>query len=285
MENYERMIIPTLKNLARERGLRGYSRLKKSELIRKLREPIPPRDRTRTRLIHLARERGLRGYSRLRKAELLQRLRASEDLLLDRENDARMVNVPFLTPTPYTPPQATPASSSSNAEKDLLDYLDNNVKEIPKSISYRSAPELRRLLKLKKLQKEIDEIYEQTKIFEVRETNSALRNFAKVYTIDVKLGFDPRSFLNGARENITRVLRNNRRTKVKLILRCYMEFERTNEIRAYAFHSEIEVNLDGTDEKEIYDRMVERVLENIAKFINGGGGTDVRFYSVIKLEL
>ena len=35
MENYERMIIPTLKNIARERGLRGYSRLKKSELIRK----------------------------------------------------------------------------------------------------------------------------------------------------------------------------------------------------------------------------------------------------------
>ena len=29
MEIYKRMKIPTLKNLARERGLRGYSRLKK----------------------------------------------------------------------------------------------------------------------------------------------------------------------------------------------------------------------------------------------------------------
>ena len=51
-----------------------------------------------------------------------------------------------------------------------------------------------------------------------------------------------------------------------------MEFQRTNVIRAYAFHSEIEVNLDETDEKEIYDRRVGRVLENIAKFIDGGGG-------------
>ena len=34
MENYERMIIATLKNIAREKGLRGYSRLKKSELIK-----------------------------------------------------------------------------------------------------------------------------------------------------------------------------------------------------------------------------------------------------------
>ena len=114
MENYEQMIIPTLKNLARERGLRGYSRLKKSELIRKLREPTPPREHTRAQLIQLARERGLRGYSRLRKSQLLQRLRAPGDLLLDRKNDARMVNVPFLTPTPYTPTQATPRPSASS---------------------------------------------------------------------------------------------------------------------------------------------------------------------------
>ena len=41
MENYEKIIVSTLKNLARERGLRRYSRLRKSELIRTLREPTP----------------------------------------------------------------------------------------------------------------------------------------------------------------------------------------------------------------------------------------------------
>ena len=71
MENYEQMIVSTLKNLARERGLRGYSRLRKSELIRKLREPTTPREPTREELRQLARERGLRGYSRLRKSQLL----------------------------------------------------------------------------------------------------------------------------------------------------------------------------------------------------------------------
>ena len=79
-----------------------------------------------------------------------------------------MVNVPFLTPTPYTPPP----SPFSNVVEDLEDYLDN-VKEIPKSISYRSASELRRLMKLKKLQEEIKSIYEQIKLFEVRESISA----------------------------------------------------------------------------------------------------------------
>ena len=62
-----------------------------------------------------------------------------------------------------------------------------------------------------------------------------------------------------------------------------MEFFRTNEIRAHTFHSYIEVNQEGTDEKELYDRMVERVLENIAEFIDRG--SDVRFHSVIKFEL
>ena len=100
MENYERMRIPTLKNLARERGLHGYSRLKKTELIRKLREPIQLRDHTRTQLIRLARERGLTRYHSLRKDELIQRLEKHGSTILDRDIGARMANVPFLTPTP-----------------------------------------------------------------------------------------------------------------------------------------------------------------------------------------
>ena len=228
--NYEQMIVSTLKNLARERGLRGYSRLRKAELIEQLRNPAPL-EYTKAQLIQLARERGLRGYSRLRKAELIRRLRAPRDQLLDQGIDARMANVAFLTPTLYTTSQTTPTptpSSSSNNVEDLINYL-NNVKEIPKSVSPR----------LKTLREEIDSIYEQMKTFDVKESNSALRNFAKVYTIDGKLGFDLRSFLEGAKQNITSVLRNNRRTKVKLIFKCYMQMLKTNEIKPADFHSNI----------------------------------------------
>ena len=93
--NYEQMTLPGLKNLARERGLSRYSRLRKSELIRRLREqPI-----------------------------------------LEWDNDVTMTNEPFLTPTPYTPPPSTPTPTPpSNTIKDLIKYLDN-VKEVPKSVS------------------------------------------------------------------------------------------------------------------------------------------------------
>ena len=106
-----------------------------------------------------------------------QRLRAPRDQILDQEIDARMANVPFLTPTPCTPPQATPAPTyqpSLNAAEDLIDYL-NNVREIPRSVSPR----------VKKLQEEIKSICNQVKLFEVRESNSALRNFARVYILMV----------------------------------------------------------------------------------------------------
>ena len=233
--NYEQMTLPILKNLARERGLSRYSRLRKSELIRRLREqPI-----------------------------------------LEWDNDATMTNVPFLTPTPYTPPPSTP-TPPSNTIKDLIKYLDN-VKEVPKSVS----PNLR------KLKKKIDDIYKRKRIFEVVESDSALRNFAKVYTIDGKDGFDPQSFMDGSRENMIRLLRNKRNTKVKLILKCYMISERDNLIKDFPFHSEIEINVEGTNENEIYTTMTDTILERIATLVNGssGGGSGWIFYKIINLEL
>ena len=99
-------------------------------------------------------------------------------------------------------------------------------------------------------------------------------------------GHDARSFLDDERENMTSVLRNNRRTKVKLIFKCNMERPSTlgeTVIKPADLHSVIEVNLDGTDERELYDTMVERIIEKMATFQCMGSGW--RLYSIIQLEL
>ena len=100
-------------------------------------------------------------------------------------------------------------------------------------------------------------------------------------------GTDARSFLGSARENITSGLRNNRRTKVKLTLKCYMEKPSILGeiiIQPFAFHSTIEVNLDGTDEEDLYITMTEKVIEKMAK-LEQASGSGWRLHSIIKFEL
>ena len=53
-------------------------------------------------------------------------------------------------------------------------------------------------------------------------------------------------------------------------------------IQPFAFHSGIEINLDGTDEKELYDTMVEKIIENMATFQFKGSGW--RLHSIIRLR-
>ena len=149
----------------------------------------------------------------------------------------------------------------------------NNVKKIPKSV----------YPKLKKLREKIEGIYRQS--LEAEERDSALKKFTRVYTIDGIVGYDARRFLQDARQNMTSVLRNNRKMKVKLILKCNMERQLNSDtdIQPAAFHSIIEISLDGTDEKELYDTMVERIIENVATFQCRGSGW--RLYNIIRLEL
>ena len=127
----------------------------------------------------------------------------------------------------------------------------------------------------------------QQQPFEVRESASALRNFTRVYTINGREGIDVQPFFQSVRGNITRILRNNRRTKVKLVLICYMtrpSILGQTIIQPANFSFEIEVNLDGTDEDNLYNTMIERVMENMASLqqVEGSGW---RFHSIIRLEL
>ena len=143
-----------------------------------------------------------------------------------------------------------------------------------------------RLQALDEIVERVRRNYPPRQSFEVRESNSALRNFARVYTIEGIEGVDARTFLYHTRENITSVLRNNRRTKAKLIFKSNMERPSNlgeTVINPANFHSDIEVNLDGTDEDDLYIIMTERILEKMATFQSMGSGW--RLHNIIQLEL
>ena len=54
-------------------------------------------------------------------------------------------------------------------------------------------------------------------------------------------------------------------------------------IKPFDFHSNIEINLDGTDESDLYVTMTERILENMAASQKEGSPWKLR--SITRLEL
>ena len=107
------------------------------------------------------------------------------------------------------------------------------------------------------------------------------------FTIDGKPGCDPRTFFEAIRDLVLEILRENKNTNVKMILNCKMERInlRTGEIVEVDadFHSESEINLEGTDENELFDEMIARIAENIANFQRRG--SNWQFVVVNRLEI
>ena len=142
------------------------------------------------------------------------------------------------------------------------------------------------LSSLKNLKEKINKIFEDKK-FQVREGQSALQNFVREFTIEGKTGYDPRSFFEAVRNLILEIFRENKNTKVKMILICQMQRTdlRTGEIIEVVadFHSEIETNLKGKDENKLFDKIIARIGEVLANFQRSG--SNWVFVSINQLEI
>ena len=128
-------------------------------------------------------------------------------------------------------------------------------------------------------------MYQKKKDFELKESISALKRFTTQYTIDGKEGYDPQSFLRAVIPEAARLLKNTRQTKVKSILENYMEKTdlKTGEtiVEPASFHSNVEINLDSTDVNELFDAMIDKMLENMAEFQRRG--SNWTFKNIIRL--
>ena len=226
---------------------------------------------TVVQLKSMAKERGLKGYSRLRKADLINVLR----VILD--DDIPDIGVPVLQPNriiaainTYVKPTLIGIKKAFDwvpkQALNLNSYITKNLNDL---IGWAKRPSQRKQL------------------YELKESKSALRKFTMQYVIEGRAGYDPESFMADVKRSVINFLRNNRRTKIKLILRCNMEKNNisTGEVITHktSFHSKPEVNLEGTDVDDLYNTMVDRVLEAMATFQRDG--SNWTFKSIICLEI
>ena len=123
-------------------------------------------------------------------------------------------------------------------------------------------------------------------LFQPTQSKSALKNFAIQHEIKGLNGCGPESLLLNSKQPMTNLMINTQQTKVKLIISCMMEKvdQKSEEVIAKeaAFHSKTEINLESTNSNELFSKMKETVLENLAKFQRQG--SNWRFHSILSLD-
>ena len=107
-----------------------------------------------------------------------------------------------------------------------------------------------------------------------------------MYNTIANLG--PLEFLTYAEPAILNIFNSNRNIKTILYLHCLMERIATTGdkvIKEFAFHSkDLKLVLEGTNESELYNEMVEEIEEEIQK-VQNAEGSGWQFLKVIKLVL
>ena len=145
------------------------------------------------------------------------------------------------------------------------------------------ADRLKKLTKqLEKKEKKVKD--ELNKIFTPIREASAFRSYTNQYVMsNTNLGLGPKEFLEHAKPPIINIFNSNRNIKTMLYLHVIMS--QGERMKKFAFHSKgLKLILEGTNEEDIYDEMVEEILEEIDK-TRDAEGSGWRFEKVEKLVL
>ena len=299
---------------AQNEGLIANASMSKNVILQKLTNPKLT-DLNESRLRKLAEKGGIPLRSQMTNRAIIQRLEnptkyyTVESLKrLARNNQIQiprniskpdLINIlverNLITTTPITSQESNlgvaaskvPIALIQKAKRKFQDPLKNleNFKKYIKNIqSYNlDADRLKKLTKqLEKKEKKVKD--ELNKIFTPIREASAFRNYTNQYVISNKnLSLGPDKFLEYAKPPITNIFNSNR--NIKTILYLYVEMTQGEREVEFAFHSKgLKLILEGTDENEIYDEMVEEILEEVDKTREAEGSGWV-FEKVIKLVL
>ena len=244
-----------------------------------------------------ARRLGLRRFSRLRKAELVDAINQA----LERERErARNLSPIFDEPVPEINSQIIQPTRAVKKNQDQIQRRkveEKNRQEIRKleemlglrkptspslpKIKISTPEEIEKDKKISKL-KEINRIRAK-----ITETSTALSGSARQFRIETEGNFDEREFLQFVKPDVLRLMKQNRQTRVRLILNCYMtrtDLTNGNVITAYPyFHSQTIENIEAINESEIIDSMIETIEERFQNFTNRGSNWVLE--RVISLEV
>ena len=169
------------------------------------------------------------------------------------------------------------AQNAMEALEDFKQYIKNIKKD------YITPARLKKLSEqLEKKEKKAQD--ELNKIFTPIREASAFRSYTNQYVMsNNNLGLGPKEFLEYGKPPIINIFNSNR--NIKTILYLHVKMSQGETMQEFAFHSKgLKLILEGTDENDIYDEMMEEILEEI-DMARDAEGSGWRFEKVIKLVL
>ena len=271
---------------ARQRGVRLRGNMSNKAIIERIENPTAYY--TVENLKRLAEDNDIRIKRGLTRSELIEILTKANVLSPAEKIEVSNIGVMSAPDAPLSLIDKIKRTVPKNAFEDLDEYK-KYVKNI--RTEYLTSTRLGQIQRT--LNKKEEKVREDLiKLFVVSRTQSALKQFASVYTIGKEednttfKGYDALTFLNMARRPLVQILKANKGIKVKLDFHSYMEREVLDigqVIKRFEFHSRIELNLAETDENELYGTMIDMIENKIQTLEAEASGWT--FHSVIKLEM
>ena len=234
----------------------------------------------------LARDKGIKGYYRMRKAELIEALEEESEIYYSA-NDQFIpeVDIPIYAPSRVTQMRniasnvAAPVKSVINRFTGwLLNYIPEPIKN---AVNERVENLKARVNSIFRRREEVGQPIEDVNSPEEdnltpREYKTAIKGYFKTFRVNGVDGMDEKTFMNNVKPRVIDLIKSKGSIKVKLILT--VRFTKENpargkiDINIYSFASKMEIVTESTDLYVLYDQMSDKIFELIQNFNNRGSG-------------
>ena len=234
----------------------------------------------------LAKEKGIKGYYKMRKAELIEVLEEESEIFYSA-NDQSIPEVDIPIPAPSRVTQirnlasnvAAPVKSAINRFTGwLLNYIPEPIKS---AVKERVENLKERVNSIFRRREEVGQPIEDVNLPEEdnltpKEYKTAIKGYFKTFRVNGVDGMDEKTFMNNVKPRVINLIKSKGSIKVKLILT--VRFTKENpatgkiDINVYSFASKMEIVTESTDISVIYDQMTDKIFELIQNFNNRGSG-------------
>ena len=233
----------------------------------------------------LAKEKGIKGYYRMRKAELIEVLTPVGDHSQPEnppipqniiDQPIPEINIPILEPSkPVNPSKVSQlknlaSKAAKPVKREINKFADWIISQVPEPIK-KTVNE-----RVDSLKEKVNGIFKRYDNLTPKEYKTAIKGYFKTFRVDGVDGMDEKTFINIVKPRVINLIKTKGSIKVKLILT--VKFTKENpatgniDINIWYFATDPVIITEATDLSDQYNTMTSRIFELIQNFQNRGSG-------------